>query len=188
MIETRPPYLVNPETVETRIAPLPRTAKLIHAKKRVGDPSIAFPQLQKTGREILRILGRANTYEHLDELLRSLEHCLANGWDAHQLGARDREEFASLMSDLQVAEHCLLRGCRLKSPAKLPLQGRKPDLSVASSVGDAIIEVFRPREFPNFHSFSTQVSRLLMETDIRVDYPCDFTLACQRLFKTGAVV
>src|SRR5712691_1402014 len=130
MHDVRPPYLFNPEVIEERIAPLPRTAKLIHEKKRVGEPSTAFPRLQKTEREILRILGRANLYAHLDELLRSLEHCLANGWDAHQLGARDRDEFASLMSDLQLAEHCLLRGFTIESPVGLNIKGRKPDLYV----------------------------------------------------------
>ena len=105
MSETRPPYLFNPKLVEARIAPLPLTSKLIHEKKRVGTPSTAFPGLHRTDREILRILGRSNRYQHLDELLRSLENCLANGWDAHQLGSRDRDEFGSLMSDLQVAEH-----------------------------------------------------------------------------------
>jgi hypothetical protein len=38
----RPPYLFDPEVVEERIAPLPRTAKLIHEKKRQGEPSTAF--------------------------------------------------------------------------------------------------------------------------------------------------
>ena len=54
MIEPRPPYLFSTETVEARISSLPRTAKLIHEKKRVGEPSTAFPRLQKTEREILR--------------------------------------------------------------------------------------------------------------------------------------
>lgn len=97
----RPPYLFDPETVEERIRPLPRTAELIHAKKRVGERSVAFPRLQKTDREILRVLGRANGYKHLDELLGSLERCLASGWDAHQLGARDGDEFASLIEPAQ---------------------------------------------------------------------------------------
>jgi hypothetical protein len=112
-----PPYLFNPGVVEARIAPLPRTAELIHKKKRAGEQSTAFPALQTTEREIMRILGRADLYQHLDELLQSLEHCLANGWDAHQLGARNRDEFGSLMSDLQVTEHCLLRGFELQSPS-----------------------------------------------------------------------
>jgi hypothetical protein len=171
-----PPYLFNPETVEARIAPLPRTAKLIHEKKRVGEQSAAFPRLQKTEREILRILGRANLYSHLDELLKSLERCLENGWDAHQLGARDRDEFASLMSDLQVAEHCLIRGFALESPVGLNIQGPKPDLYARKGEMGVIIEVFRPRELPAFHNFLGDASRLLYEADIRLDYSADVNL------------
>jgi hypothetical protein len=174
----RPAYLFDPRTVEERIGPLPRTAELIHAKKRVGEQSVAFPRLQKTDREILRILGRASGYSHLDELLVSLERCLAGGWDAHQLGARDRDEFASLMSDLQVAEHCLLREFTIESPVGLPVEGVKPDLYVRKGALGAIIEVFRPRELPAFHDFLTDVSRLLMETDVRLDYHADVKLEC----------
>jgi hypothetical protein len=47
--------LFDPATVETRIALLPRTANLIHARKREDRPSVAFPRLQKTDREILRV-------------------------------------------------------------------------------------------------------------------------------------
>ena len=154
MIEPRPPYLFNPETVEKRLASMPRTGKLIHPGKRDEAPSAAFSALRKTRREILRILGRAEGYAHLDKLLAVLEHGLGSGWDAHQLGARDRDEFASLMSDLQVAEHCLLRGCTLKSPVGLPIKGTKPDMYVATSAGDAIIEAFRPRELQAFYWFS----------------------------------
>jgi hypothetical protein len=176
MAGVRSPYLFNPETVESRIASLPQTAKLIHAKKRAGEPSAAFPCLQKTEREILRILGRANLYPHLDELLRSLERCLENGWDAHQLGARDRDEYASLMSDLQVAEHCLIREFTLESPVGLNIQGRKPDLYVRKGVTGAIIEVFRPRELQAFHDFLTDASRLIYDADIRFDYQADVKL------------
>jgi hypothetical protein len=174
----RPPYLFDPETVQERIRPLPRTAELIHLKKRVGEESLAFPRLQKTEREILRVLGRANLYEHLDDLLASLERCLERGWNAHQLGARDRHEFASLMSDLQVAEHCLLREFTIESPVGLPIEGVKPDLYVRKGDVGAIIEVFRPRELPAFHDFLTDVSRLLMETDVRLDYHADVKLKC----------
>ncbi len=174
----RPPYLFDPDTVELRIAPLPRTAKLIHAKKRSGAPSAAFPRLRTTEREILRILGRARLYSHLDQLLHSLEYCLANGWDAHQLGARDRDEFTSLISDLQVAEHCLLRNFTIESPVGLAIQGAKPDLYVRKDDVAAIIEVFRPRELQAFHNFRTDVSRLLMEADIRLDYQADVKLGC----------
>jgi hypothetical protein len=107
-----------------------------------------IPAPKKTNREILRILGRADLYAHLDELLGSLEHCLERGWDAHQLGARDRSEFASLVSDLQVAEHCLLRGFTIGSPVGRNIEGRKPDLYVAKGPFAAIVEVFRPRELP----------------------------------------
>jgi hypothetical protein len=174
----RPPYLFDPEMVEERIRPRPRTAELIHAKKRVGEQSGAFPRLQKTDREILRVLGRANGYKHLEELLVSLERCLASGWDAHQLGARDRDEFASLMSDLQVAEHCLLREFAIESPVGLRIEGTKPDLYVRKGALGAIIEVFRPRELPAFHDFLTDVSRLLIETDVRLDYHADVKLEC----------
>lgn len=174
----RPPYLFAPETVEERIRSLPRTAELIHAKKRVGEQSVAFPRLQKTDREILRVLGRANGYKHLDELLASLERCLASGWDAHQLGARDRHEFASLMSDLQVAEHCLLREFTMESPVGLSIEGVKPDLYVRNGGLRVIIEVFQPRELPAFHDFLTDVSRLLMETDVRLNYHANVQLEC----------
>jgi hypothetical protein len=39
MAKARSPYLFDPEAVEVRIAPLPQTAKLIHAKQRMGEAS-----------------------------------------------------------------------------------------------------------------------------------------------------
>lgn len=188
-MDVRPPYLFDPGVVEARIAPLPRTAGLIHAKKRIGAPSAVFPKLHRTEREILRILGRARLYGHLDQLLQSLENCLANGWDAHQLSARDRDEFASLMSDLQVAEHCLLRSFTIESLVGLDIQGAKPDLYVRKDDVAAIIEVFRPRELQAFHNFLTDVSRLLMEADIPLDYQADVKLSCASDFdESGRLV
>jgi len=188
-MDVRPAYLFDPEVVEERIAALPRTAKLIHAKKMTGAPSASFPKLHRTEREILRILGRARLYGHLDQLLHSLEHCLANGWDAHQLGARDRYEFASLMSDLQVAEHCLLRDFTIESPVGLAIRGAKPDLYVRKDEAAAIIEVFRPRELQAFHNFLTDVSRFLMETDIPLDYQAEVKLGCASDFdESGRLV
>lgn len=176
VLDPRPPYLFDPAVVDTTVTRLPRTATLIHEKKRKGDPSSAFPRLEKTEREILRILGRAHLYPHLDELLQSLEHCLENNWDAHQLGARDRDEYASLMSDLQVAEHCLARGFTLGSPVGLNIQGAKPDLYVQKGDAKVIIEVFRPRELQSFHDCLTDISRLLKEADIRFDYDASINL------------
>jgi hypothetical protein len=176
MVPTRPPYLFNPATVEARIASLPLTAALIHEKKRAGEPSDAFPALEITDREILRILGRSEIYAHLDELLKSLERCLSEGWDAHQLGARDRDEFASLMSDLQVAEHCLIRGFTLRSPVGVDLHGVKPDLFAQKDDLAVVIEVFRPRELPAFHDFLTDATRLLHEADIPLDYGAEVKL------------
>jgi hypothetical protein len=182
LLETRPPYLFDPERVEARIASLPRTASLIHQNKRAASSSAAFPRLSKTHREVLRILGRANLYAHLDELLESLERCLRHGWHAHQLGARDRGEFASLMSDLQVAEHCLERGFTIESPVASKIRGRKPDLYIRKGPLAAIVEVFRPRECPAFHNVKKDVSRLLMEADIRLDYRAEVKIGCFSYF------
>lgn len=162
--------------VEATVEPFPRTATLIHAKKRRGDPSTAFPQLQQTKREILRVLGRAARYRHLDELLQSLERCLESNWSAHQLGSRDRDEFASLMSDLQVAEHCLERDFTLESPVGQNIEGTKPDLYLQKGRAKSMIEVFRPRELQAFHYCLTDISRLLMEADIRFDYDAEIEL------------
>lgn len=178
MIEIRPPYLYNPKRVAARLSSLPRTAELIHGGKRDGVVSKAFPTLLMTRREILRILGRADVYPHLDALLSVLERCLESGWDAHQLGARDRDEFASLISDLQVAEHFLLRGCTLSSPLGMALEGAKPDMFVMSGRKGAIVEVFRPRELQAFYSFSTDVSRLLTEADVPLDYQATVDVRC----------
>jgi hypothetical protein len=189
MTETRPPYLFDPEIVDDRVSALPLTARLIHEKKRTGQPSAAFPKLQKSAREILRVLGRAHAYEHLQELLQTLERCLGSGWDAHQLGARDRDEFASLMSDLQVAEHCLIRGFVLESPVGVDIQGPKPDLYVSKDSARAIIEVFRPRELPAFHNFLTDVSRLVKEVDIPFDYGVEIKLdVIDQFDKSGRLV
>ena len=80
------------------------------------------------------------------------------------------------MSDLQVAEHCLIRGFTLESPVGLNIQGPKPDLYLRKGEAGAIIEVFRPRELEAFHSFLTDASRLLNEADIRLDYGAEIGL------------
>lgn len=174
--DPRPLYLFHPATVEKRIAGLPRVGELVHSKMRRGEPSAAFPELEKTKREILRILGRAEGYPHLDTLLRTLEWCLERGWDAHQLGARDRGEFASLMSDLAVAEHALLRGFSISSTVRVAGSGRKPDLYLTGKTGEAAVEVFRPRELERFHAFEEDATRLFSEADIRLDYEVEINL------------
>ena len=157
MLGAHPMYLFDPATVEQRIVSLPRVAGVIHSAMRTGEASASFPKLQKTKREILRILGRAEGYAHLDALLRSLDFCLERGWDAHQLGARDHDEFASLMSELAMTETSLLGGFTIQPTVGLRIQGRKPDLFVTSAAGSAIVEVFRPRELQAFHAFERDV-------------------------------
>lgn len=177
-IPPHPPYLFDPSLVEERIRSLPATERLVHRRKRTGGPSQAFPRLLKTDSEILRILGRANLYDHLDDLLESLERCLGSGWDAHQLSTTSRHEFASLMSDLHVAEHCMLQGFTVESPLGATIEGRKPDLFIRQGDMEAVIEVFRPHEIPAFHSFLGDVATLLMEADIALDFRGDVQLGC----------
>src|SRR5262249_52944421 len=107
------------------------------------------------------------------------EHCLENGWEAHQLGARDRDEYASLMSDLQVAEHCLIRGFRITSPVGRNIEGPRPDLYVQKADARAAIEVFRPRELQSFHKFPHRRVAGPREADIRLDFEAGITLEVQ---------
>jgi hypothetical protein len=47
---------------------------------------------------------------------------------------------------------------------------------VSKDGAGAIIEVFRPRELPAFHNFLTDVSRILYDTDVSLDYHADINL------------
>jgi hypothetical protein len=170
MTDTRPMYLFSPVAVEERIMSLPRVGDLLGKHLRDGEPSAAYPMLLKTDREILRILGRSEGFPRLDALLLTLESCLHRGWDAHQLGTRDRDEFASLVSELAVVEHCLLRAFSIRSTIGLRTDGPKPDLLVSSDGHQAVIEVFRPRELHAFHAFDRDVSRLFLEADVQLDF------------------
>jgi len=86
------------------------------------------------------------------------------------------------MSDLQVAEHCLIRGFTIESPVGLNIQGPKPDLCIRKDDLPATIEVFRPRELPAFHNFLGDMSRIFNEADIRLDYRAEINLDVVRHF------
>lgn len=65
-------YLYDPDTVAARLAGLPRIQAILRDSYRAGLPSMALPKLLKSRREIVRVLGRHDLYEHLDRLLEEI--------------------------------------------------------------------------------------------------------------------
>ncbi len=132
-----------------------------------------FPSLRKSPREIFRVIGGADAYPDLEELLRSLDWCLDRGWGSHKLRSRARQEFQSLVAEIRIAEHLFLRNFHIDPALALRVSKRKPDLAVVAQDVKAIVEVTRPREWEATERFRDEVLGLLKNADIPLDFACE---------------
>lgn len=105
-----PPFLFDPSSVKQELAKRPHLNAALGDPYQQGEPSAHFAGYRKSPLQIYRVLANLH-YEHLKMLVDSLDFCLGHGYQQPKLiRTRGRAEFASALSELQVAEHFLLRG------------------------------------------------------------------------------
>jgi hypothetical protein len=174
-------YLYDPDTVSARLAGLPRIQAILRGS-RVGQPSVSFPRLLKTRREILRVLGRHDLYAHLDRLLEEIEQLLAHGWTTHQLKASSHDEFGSLVSEVLVASHFDKAGLQINPTTGQTVSGVKPEFYVSDGSMTAAVEVFQPRDWRLIDAFIRKGTQLLYDADVPFDYAASLDLRLDHHF------
>lgn len=175
-------YLYDPDTVAARLAGLPRIQAILRDSYRAGLPSVAFPKLLKSRREVVRVLGRHDLYEHLDRLLEEIEQLLDHGWATHQLKASSHDEFGSLVSEVLVASHFYKAGFAINPTVGQTLDGVKPEFYVTDGSAAAAIEVFQPRDWRLIDAFIRKGTQLLYDADVPFDYSASLELRLDHHF------
>jgi hypothetical protein len=165
----RTQILFSPENVKSVLATLPSVAALIADPADEGKPSDAFPGvLRKTERELYRWIANTH-YEHLAEVVPTLERVHAAGCVfGNFLTTRSREQFVSYTAELFVADDLLQRGYSVRT---IPLTSEAtPDLHVNGEGVDLAVEVYSPRELVAVDEWVREVNDLLSYVDIRANY------------------
>jgi hypothetical protein len=175
-------YLFDPELVADRLAGLPRIHAILRDPRTEGVPATAFPKLRKTRREILRVLGRHNLYDHLDRLLNEIERLFEDGWTTHQLKASSHDEFGSLVSEVLVARHLADAGFDLSPTVGQTISGVKPEFYASNSTTTVGVEVFQPRDWQLIDAFIRKGTQLLYDADIPFDYGASLELRLDHHF------
>jgi hypothetical protein len=175
-------YLFDPELVADRLADLPRIQAILRDPHSDGVSAVSFPKLRKTRREILRVLGRHNLYEHLDLLLNEIEQLLERGWTTHQLKASSHDEFGSLVSEVLVARHFAVAGFDLAPTVGQTITGVKPEFYASNRATTAGVEVFQPRDWQLIDAFIRKGSQLLVDADIPFDFGASLELRLDHHF------
>jgi hypothetical protein len=169
-------YLFDPQLVADRLRRLPRITAIVREPAREGAESVAFPRLRKTRREIVRVIGRHQLYEHLDRLLNEIEALLDQGWTTHQLRASSHDEFGSLVSEVLVGRHFLERGFQLNPTVGQTIFGPKPEFYVSDGTTSTGVEVFQPRDWRLLDEFTRKTSQLLVDADVPFDFRASLDL------------
>jgi hypothetical protein len=175
-------YLFDPELVANRLRDLPGIAAILRDPYQEGVPSLAFPKRRKTRREIVRVIGRHNLYDHLDRLLNEFEELLDRGWTTHQLKASSLDEFGSLVSEVLVARHFAGQGLDLAPTVGQTITGVKPEFYVSDGTMTAGIEVFQPRDWQLIDAFIRKGTQLLVDADIPFDFGAGLELRLEHHF------
>lgn len=175
-------YLYDPDKVSARLAGLPRIQAILRGSHLAGLPSVAFPSLLKTRREVLRVLGRHDLYEHLDRLLEETELLLDHGWTTHQLKASSHDEFSSLVSEVLVASHFNKAGLQINPTTGQTVSGVKPEFYVSDGSMTAAVEVFQPRDWRLIDAFIRKGRQLLYDADVPFDYAASLDLRLDHNF------
>ncbi len=161
-------FLFDPEAIDRSLATLPRLRKALGDPHREGEPSAAFPAARRSRREIYRVLGNLH-YPHLDELVRSVEDCLAGGFEQPTiLRTRARKPFAEALAELQTAVHLLLRGFQIEAPR--PGKGQVPDVLARGHGIELAVEVYCPRQWEGLAELFDDLMNAVKNLDSPVDY------------------
>src|SRR5207245_362884 len=111
-------------------------------------------------------------YEHLTQLLETLETCLAHGFKQPRLlRTRARSSFGPDLAELRVAEHFALAGCAIIGFDDTKSDQPVPDLVASTADGFRVaVEVYTPMAFEHLERFTDD-----MRSGVKnLDRPFDF--------------
>ncbi|MDQ5820676.1 MAG: hypothetical protein M3540_04465 [Actinomycetota bacterium] len=165
-----PPFLFDPNRVVQELAQRPKLQAALGDPHQEGEPSEHFPDYRKSPLQIYRVLANLH-FEHLEALVDSLEFCLVHGFEQPKLiRTGGRAEFASALSELQVAEHFLLRGFAVSGFDATKGSDPVPDLRVEGKGLRALVEVYRPVDWEGLDELERDVTDAMKNLDVPFEY------------------
>src|SRR6266511_1632890 len=165
-----PPFLFDPSSVKQELGKRPHLNAALGDSYQQGEASAHFAGYRKSPLQIYRVLANLH-YKHLEMLVDSLDFCLGHGYQQPKLiGTRGRAEFASALSELQVAEHFLLRGFEVAGFDATKGSDPVPDLLVAGKGLRVLVEVYRPVEWEGLDEIERDVIDAMKNLDVPFEY------------------
>jgi hypothetical protein len=169
----RMPYLFDPAAVTAETSRLPALARAIGNVATEGAVARTIPSARSSSRQLFRILGNTH-YDHLQQLLVSLDRCLADGFSQPDLlKTRGAKDFASSLAELAAAEHFLLRGFRVSGFQSTKRNGSVPDLLIEKGATRALVEVYCPQPWAAMNAYDDGLNDLVKNLDAPFDYRFD---------------
>ncbi len=161
-------YIFDPRTARSILQLYPKLHQRLAEPAVEGRKAVNF-QARKTPREIYRVLSNQH-YQHLADLLSTVEYCLKSGFEAPKLLKTNvRQDFASSVSELLLAEYFLRRGFSVRSPESEKGNEVVPDLVVDAAVPISI-EVYTPRDWMGMNDFVEDLRIGILHLDLPWDF------------------
>lgn len=165
-----PPFLFDPTRIAQDLARRPHLKAALGDPHQQGEPSEHFASYRKSPLQIYRVLANLH-HEHLERLVNSLDFCLGRGYQQPKLiRTRGRAEFASALSELQVADHFLLRGFTVVGFDATKGSDPLPDLLVQGKGLRALVEVYRPVEWEGLDEIGRDATDAMKNLDVPFEY------------------
>lgn len=165
----RIPYLFDLGEVRRLLEHYPTLASELKPERE--PPATCFNDGRKSTRQIYRVLGNTH-YEHLTQLLETLETCLTRGFKQPRLlKTRARSSFGPDLAELRVAEHFALAGCTIAGFDDLKRDEPVPDLVALSANGFRVaVEVYTPMAFGHLERFTDDLRSGVKNFDRPFDF------------------
>lgn len=170
-------YIYEPEKIKELLKQYPKIAAALPDPDKEGEKTLSFPHARKTARDLYIPFSYSKYYEHLDELLRSLEECLQKGWDKPSLvKASNKCNYSTLLSEMYIAK------CFLNKKYKVSNYDREeglPDLIIENNNQKLSLEVYCPRDFEGYEEFKDNLRHAIFHLDERFDY--DYAISIEQI-------
>lgn len=178
-------YLFQPDQVIKVLENYQFIKEKIKNPFKEGKPSISFPLMRKTGREIYRIFCNQH-YPHLQDLLSNLDLCLQSGWEQPTLiQTRSGRNFDSAVSELKVATHFVKAGFKVSSFDQRKGQDTVPDILIKKDNMQCLCEVYSPRDWDGLYYFVDDIRLSLLHLDISLDFDFRIKMDLSNYFDEG---
>lgn len=163
-------FLFDPATVAQTLASLPHLAGLLLDPDEEGEPAVHLQGARKSSRELYRVLGNTH-YQHLAQLLKTLDACAAAGFTQPELlRTRGRRSFVEGLAELYTAEHFRRQGCTISGFDDTKGNDSVPDILVEGNGVTAVVEVYCPRACPRLATYKDAICDRVKNLDHGVDF------------------